>query len=162
MSIEFKKVGEFKRGILFELLADTYSFSNDIVQDFGTRWKENDNFFFDNLHIADECCFITTLNDKAIGFICWDPRNMLDYVEIGDNCIITDYKGNGYGKLQLKEAINRISSKGCKSIIVTTSDILIPAQRMYESVGFTLDQSREKKNSWDINYILSVSNLNLN
>ena len=43
-----------------------------------------------------------------IGFVVWDPRNMPEYVEIGDNCIVPKHKGNGYGKLQLQEAINEI------------------------------------------------------
>ena len=37
-------------------------------------WKEFDNFFFDNLQIADKYGFITTLNNEAIGMISWDPR----------------------------------------------------------------------------------------
>lgn len=77
-------------------------------------WHDFDTFFFDNLHIADKYCFITTLHDEAIGFVSWDPRNMPEYVEIGHNCIIQKYKGNGYGKIQLKEALNRISQNDVK------------------------------------------------
>lgn len=61
---------------------------------------------------------------------------MPEYVEIGHNCIASKYKSNGYGKLQLQEAINRISPNNVMKIIVTTNDNLIPAKRMYESVGF--------------------------
>lgn len=150
MSIEFKKVSDFNRGILLDLLKDAYSFNPKYEQVCISKWRENDDFFFDNLHIADKYCFITTLNNEAIGFIAWDPRNMPEYAEIGDNCVISKYKGNGYGVLQLQEAINRITQNDLKKIIVTTNDDLIPAQRMYESVGFK--ESRRRKNQ-DVEHI---------
>ena len=71
------------------------------------------------------------------GHISWDPRNRPDYVEIGHNCILTKYKGNGYGKLQLQESIRRIKEyDDLKKIIVTTNEITFSAQKNYESVGF--------------------------
>jgi len=143
MGIEFKKVSEFNRGILVELLTDAYSFNTEIEKECSAKWLENDSFFFDNLQIADKYCIITTLNDEAIGFVAWDPRNMPEYVEIGDNCIVSKHKGNGYGKLQLQEAINRITENDVKKIIVTTNSDLISAQRNYESVGFKVYQRRK-------------------
>ncbi len=71
-------------------------------------WKEYDEFFYSNLQIAEKCSFIIVLGRIPIGHISWNPRNRPDYVEIGHNCILTKYKGNGYGKLQLQEAIKRI------------------------------------------------------
>lgn len=153
MSIEFKKVSDFNRGIFFELLKDSYSFDCKYEQACKSKWQENDDFFFDNLQIADKYCFLTTLNGEAIGFVAWDPRNMPEYAEIGDNCIVSKHKGNGYGKLQLQEAINRITRNDVKKIIVTTNDDLIPAQRMYESVGFTICQRRKKQNVEHIDYV---------
>lgn len=152
MSIEFKKVSEFNRGIFIELLKDSYSFDCKYEQACKSKWQENDDFFFDNLQIADKYCFVTTLNGEPIGFVAWDPRNMPEYAEIGDNCIVSKYKGNGYGKLQLREAINRITHNDVGKIIVTTNDDLIPAQRMYESVGFTICQRRKKQNVEHIDY----------
>lgn len=153
MSIEFRKVSDFNRGIFFELLKDSYSFDCNYEQAYKSKWQENDDFFFDNLQIADKYCFITTLCGEAIGFVAWDPRNMPEYAEIGDNCIVSKHKGNGYGKLQLREAINRITQNDVKQIIVTTNDDLIPAQRMYESVGFTICQRRKQQNVAHIDYV---------
>jgi hypothetical protein len=45
------------------------------------------------------------LDGEPIGHISWDPRNLPEYVAIGYNCIASKYKGNGYGKRQLQEAI---------------------------------------------------------
>lgn len=143
MNIEFRKVSDFKRGTLFELLKDAYSFECRYEQNCGSDWQEFDDFFYDNLHIADKYGFITTLNGEAIGFVSWDPRNMPEYAIIGHNCISSKQKGNGYGKMQLQEAVNRITQSEVNKIIVTTNDDLIPAQHMYEGVGFKLVQRRK-------------------
>lgn len=139
MDIKFHKISDFEQRIKFsDLLVDAYSFNKNSVEANIERWRENDNFFYDyvGLETADTCCVITTLHNKIIGFICWDPRNLPEYAIIGDNCIITKYKGKGYGKLQLQEAISRIIKNGVRKIYVTTNEGLFPAPRMYESVGF--------------------------
>lgn len=74
---------------------------------------------------------------------------MPEYAEIGHNCIASKHKGNGYGKIQLQEAINRIIQNDVKRIIVTTNDDLNPAQRMYESIGFTMYQKRKSETGAD-------------
>ena len=146
MSLEFKKISDFDRGILHRLLVDGYSFDNRWQKCFEPNWIEFDNFFFDNLEIADKYGFITTLDGEPIGHISWDPRNMPEYVRIGHNCIATRYKGNGYGKIQLQEAIRKIFQyDGVKKIVVSTNGKLISAQHNYESVGFKLRQRRENK-----------------
>lgn len=149
MELEFKKVSDFNRGILSELLSDAYSFDNRWEQCCSSDWKEADNFFFDNLQIADKCGFITILNNEAIGFVIWDPRNMPGYVEIGHNCMKSQYKGNGYGKIQLQEAVNSITQHDVKKIIVTTNVQLTSAQRMYESLGFKFCQRRKNESNTD-------------
>lgn len=149
MSIEFNKVSDFNRGILLELLKDAYSFDCRYEQRWYSNWQDCDNFFFDNLQIADKYGFITTLNGEAIGFVVWDPRNMPEYAEIGHNCIASKHKSNGYGKIQLQEAVNRITQNDVKKIIVTTNDDLISAQRMYESVGFKIYKKRKEQNAAD-------------
>ncbi len=157
MNIKFKKVSDFNRGILFDLLKNAYSFDCKYERICNSDWLLFDNFFFDNLQIADKCGFITTLNDEAIGFISWDPRKMPEYTEIGHNCIASNYKGCGYGKIQLQEAVNRITPNNPQKIIVTTNRDLIPAQRMYESIGFTICQKTIEPNTSDfelINYEL--------
>ena len=162
MDIKFNKISDFNPGILFDLLSDAYSFDKNIIDACIGKWRESDSFFFDNLHIADECGFITTFKDEVIGFINWDPRNLPQYAIIGDNCIISKYKGKGYGKLQIQEAINRVILHNVKKIFVSTTNDLIPAQRMYKSVGFTrLDISElepwQISQNMDIYYGIDVS-----
>lgn len=147
MDIKFEKVSDFNRGILFELLTDAYSYDSRYKQCWSSDWQNFDDFFFDNLQIADKYGFITTVNDEAVGFVSWDPRNMPKYVEIGHNCVASKYKGNGYGKIQLQEAVNRIVQYDVRKIIVTTNDKLTPAQRMYESIGFKQYQRRKNESN---------------
>lgn len=143
MSLTFKKISSFDRGILYQLLVDAYSFDNRWKSFFEKDWIEFDDFFFDNLDIADKYGFISVLDGEPIGHISWDPRNLPEYVAIGHNCIASKYKGNGYGKRQLQEAIDRIRQyDGLKKIIVGTNSNLI-APHNYESVGFKLCQRRK-------------------
>jgi len=155
MKVEYRKISEFKRGTLFDLLKDSYSYDPRFEEHFGLNWRECDDFFYDNIHIGDSYCLITTLNDEAIGFVSWDPRNMPEYVEIGHNCVATKYKGLKYGKLQLQEALSRILKNDMEKIIVTTNEALIPAQKNYESVGFKIALKRENNSetSFSGNYI---------
>jgi len=149
MSLTFEKISSFDRGLLYRLLVDGYSFDNRWNLSFGKDWMEFDNFFFDNLDIADKYGFITALDGEPIGHISWDPRNLPEYVAIGHNCIATKYKGNGYGKRQLQEAIDRIRQyDGIKKIIVGTNSNLI-APHNYESVGFKLCQTRKNESDTD-------------
>ncbi len=162
MGITFEKVSRFKRGILLELLADAYSFDSRYKQAWYTNWRDFDQFFFDHPEIADTCGFITALNGEPIGFVSWDPRKRLEYMEIGHNCIALKHKGQGYGKLQLQEAVNRIKQYDVKQINVTTNDDLIPAQHMYEAVGFSRLRVRRNSNSDDfvhehIDYVYRLS-----
>ncbi len=150
MNIEFRKFSEFHRGIIYELLKDGYSFESRYERDCTANWKEADDFFYDNLQIADESGFITILNDTPIGFICWDPRHIPEYIEIGHNCIATKYKGNKFGKMQLQEAVKRMSNKNVKKLVVTTNEQLLSAQKNYESVGFKFVQKRN--NQWNQEY----------
>ncbi|BBF41571.1 hypothetical protein lbkm_0251 [Lachnospiraceae bacterium KM106-2] len=143
MELTFRKITEFDRGILHRLLVDGYSFDDRYRECFEQDWIEFDQFFFDNPEIADNYGFMTVLDGEPIGHISWDPRNQPAYVAIGHNCIATRYKGNGYGKRQLNEALRRIKEyEGLEKIIVETNRNLV-APHNYESVGFQLVDSKK-------------------
>lgn len=135
--IEFKKISNFPKGTLYNQLEDAYSFNYNCKMNWDGMWKEYDDFFYSNLDsIADKYGFITVVDGIAVGHISWDPRNRPNYVSIGHNCIISNFKGKGYGKIQLQEAIRRIKEYDVEKIVVTTNEITLPAQKNYESVGF--------------------------
>lgn len=144
--IEFKKISEFSKGTLYTQLVDAYSFHKDCKKYWENMWKEYDDFFYDNLDsVADLYGFITVVDGIAVGHISWDPRNRPHTVSIGHNCILSRFKGKGYGKLQLQEAIRRIKEYGVDKIIVTTNEITFPAQKNYESIGFVKISERVNK-----------------
>ena len=145
--IEFKKISDFPKGTLYNQLVDAYSFHSDCKIYWDKMWKEYDDFFYSNLDsIADKCGFITAIDGIAVGHISWDSRKKPNYISIGHNCIITDFKGKGYGKIQLQEAIRRILKKyDAEKIIVTTNELTLPAQKNYESVGFV--KTAQRKNT---------------
>ncbi len=146
--IEFKKPSNFSKGTLYNQLVDAYSFNDKCNKTWDTSWKEYDDFLYDNEEIANQYSFVTVLDGEPIGHISWDPRHRPDYVEIGHNCILTNYKGNGYGHIQLEEAIRRIKEyDNLKKIIVTTNEIFVPAQKNYESVGFKKIGKRDNKDT---------------
>ncbi len=147
MDLEFKKLTDFDRGLMYDILKDAYSFEPRWAQCWDENWRETDDFFFDNPQIAEKCGFVTCWHGQPVGFITWDPRHRPDYVEIGHNAIRTAHKGRGFGKAQLKEALRRIREyEGLEEIRVCTNGNLI-APRNYESAGFALYDRRENSDT---------------
>lgn len=148
METQFVPVTAFPRGTLCRLLREAYAFEPAYERNDLTHWQAFDDFFYGNPAIADRYGLITTLSGEAIGFVSWDPRNLPDFAIVGHNCITPAFRGRGYGSAQMAEAVRRMTEQGAHQIIVTTNQSLLAAQRMYESVGFTLcgrrDAPREK------------------
>ena len=136
MKMDFLKITGFPRGTLVDMLADAYSFDPRWAAERSEEWRSFDEFFFDNPAIAEKYGFVTTVDGEPVGFISWDPRHRPDYEEIGYNCILARYKRLGYGTRQLQEAVRRILLDRPRRIVVTTNASLVPAQKMYERVGF--------------------------
>ena len=141
--LAFRKFTDFERGIMYDILKDAYSFDERCALCWDENWRESDDFFFDNPKIADKYGFVTCFREEPVGFITWDPRNRPEYVEIGHNGIRTAFKGKGFGKAQLAEALRRIREyEGLKEIRVLTNSNLI-APKNYESAGFVLYDRKE-------------------
>ena len=138
MEWNFQKITAFPRGTLAALLNDAYSFDSRWEEAYSGSWREFDAFFFDHPEIADRCGFFSVLDGVPIGFVSWDPRRLPESVEIGHNCIRSDWKGRGFGTRQMREALRCISAVRPRKILVVTSASLVPAQRMYERAGFRM------------------------
>ena len=141
--LAFRMIHDFPRGTLAGLLTDAYSFDPRFARHWASDWRTFDDFFFDHPEIAERCGFITVFGETPIGFASWDPRNRPAFVEIGHNCIAASCKGRGWGTAQMSEAVKRIFSRWSpETIIVTTTEIQLPARRMYERAGFRLVRRR--------------------
>ncbi len=136
--LEYRKITDFPRGTIYDILVDAYSFDprNQLLWD--DNWRENDAFFYDNPSIAEQYGLVTCVDGYPIGFVTWDPRHRPAYVEIGHNGIRSAYKGMGYGKAQLREALSRIRAYDRLERIIVCTNSLLVAPRNYESVGFQL------------------------
>lgn len=52
--LEFKKLTDFPRGTLYNILCDAYSYDDWNKRIWDGNWKETDDFFYDNPEIAEE------------------------------------------------------------------------------------------------------------
>ena len=121
MDIEFRKNNGVPTRNTCTLWKDDYSFDPKFERDWHKQWEEFDDFFYDNPHIAEFSGFMIVLEGKPVGFVSWNTTNLPESTEVGHNCILTKYKGNGYGKRQMREAIQRIIAQGAKKIFVCTN-----------------------------------------
>lgn len=136
--VEFRKITDFPRGTLYDILRDAYSCDARYQEIWDANWKETDHFFYDNPGIADRHGFVTCLDGEPIGFVVWDPRHRPEHVEIGHNGIREKHKRQGYGKKQLEEALRRIQEQGRVKRIRVCTNSHLAAPKNYESAGFRL------------------------
>lgn len=133
---------QYKRGILFEMLMDAYSPAPEIVSRHRQSWRDFDNFFFDNLGFIDKCGFVTVFDNQPVGFVSWDPRKLPESIEIGHNCVLCDFKGQGIGLWQINQALEMLKVRNPSKILVKTGNtpFFAPARKMYESSGFKTER----------------------
>ena len=94
------------------------------------------------------CTFVTCLGDAPIGMASFDPRPGPERGIIGWNCIVPEHQGKGFGKAQILEVLRRFEARGIRRACVTTTDeaFFVPAQRTYESCGFTVARRTAENN----------------
>lgn len=101
-------------------------------------WKQYDEDVYKFPETIGASGFITTYNEKMIGFGSYDPRQRPEFGIIGHNCILPEFRGKGFGKAQVLEIIRTLKELGVKKVKVTTGEhpFFNPAQKMYASCGF--------------------------
>ena len=142
-SLEFRAVREFKKGLIYSLINDSYQGLLEIFplhkEKLQHQWQTTDDFAFENKDtpVAD-CFFITCLKNIPIGMGSFDPRNSPESIEIGQNCILPEYRGNGFGKMQLLHILQLVKQQQPSRVQAVTNShaFFLPAQRMYLSCGF--------------------------
>ena len=148
MKIQFKSTNNQKPGALYSLLSQSYA---DLIESDPIHWKPEENNWiefdrdvFGNLGTIGACVFLSWHGRELIGFASFDPRQAPNFGIIGHNCILPVFCGQGFGKQQIKEILDRFITLGLQTAKVTTNDnpFFVPAQKMYESCGFK-EVSRE-------------------
>ncbi len=140
--LTFTSVRQHQAGTIAFLLHQSYAQILITDKEFWEREKENweqfDRQVFEDSETVGKCVLVTCLNDIAIGFASFDPRQKPELGIIGHNCILPEYRGKGYGKQQILETLDRMRALGIQRAIVSTSEhpFFLPAQRMYLACGF--------------------------
>ncbi|MEI6887438.1 MAG: GNAT family N-acetyltransferase [bacterium] len=165
--IVFKKLTDFKPGILFDLLMKSYEkliseggLSNP--QKFISKWRRFDENAFNNEKIG-KCVFVSCIGDQVVGFASYDPRKLPELGIVGQNVILPEFRRKGYGKAQIEEILRIFKTKRCKKVKVSTGDydFFKPAQAMYIGLGFkgTKSFKRDDIEFSEIEYELNISEL---
>jgi GNAT superfamily N-acetyltransferase len=140
--LTFESIAQHKPGILASLLTESYgellSSGEHFWQLEKASWIGFDEDVFDNPTSVGQCVFLTRLNTDVVGFSSFDPRRGPSFGIIGHNCIRPRFRGQGFGKDQIRETLRRMEMRSIKRVVVSTSEhpFFIPAQRMYLSLGF--------------------------
>jgi len=140
--LDFRTISSLKPGDLYEMLLDSYS---DLIEKYDpenkerylSSWRNSDKLAF-SIPVIGKCIFVSYLDDELAGFISYDPRNHPAFMVVGQNCILSRFKGKGLGSEQLSHLISFAKSNGYKMMRITTGDnqFFIPAQKMYQRAEF--------------------------
>jgi len=137
----FKSLLNYPQGTLESILTEAYAPFHSRYPEYSAEnlknFKECDSFFYENPQIGEKCSFVSEYKGMVAGMCCWDPRGK-PVVIIGHNCILPKLRGKGLGTYQMMMTLNFLKDKGFTKATVSTGmmDFFIPAQKMYESVGF--------------------------
>lgn len=139
--LTFSSISKLKPGGLAVIINKSYAAlletASGCWQQEKKKWDNFDQNAFAN-PVIGKCVFVTCLNNKPIGFASYDPRPWPEYGEIGQNCILPEYQGKGYGKQQIAQILKIFKENSVKKAVVTTSEhpFFISAQKLYQSLGF--------------------------
>lgn len=149
-SLTFNNINKYEPGTISRLLS--LSYEEILDKQLQQQFKQFDRAVFENPDTVGVCTFITSLGRDIIGMASYDPRHAPEQAIIGHNCVLPQYRKNGYGKQQILEIIKRLKSRNVSQILVSTSEhpFFEPAKKIYLSCGFT--ESERKKRQPQDNY----------
>ncbi len=140
--IRFTPLQPAEPGVLASMLKRVYE---PLVESYpetwgleAARWDEFDREAFQNPGTIGACVFLTWSNMQLVGFGSYDPRQKPCLGIVGYNCILPEFRGQGFGSAQVREILRRFRSLGIRVARVTTGGhpFFVPAQRMYLTCGF--------------------------
>lgn len=100
-------------------------------------------------YIFDSDTYILEQENKIIAAYVLQSINRNE-IEIKNIAVITDYQGQGIGKLLLRDAACKAKGKGFKTILIGTGDAAIKQLYLYQKEGFEIFDI--KKNFFTDNY----------
>jgi ribosomal protein S18 acetylase RimI-like enzyme len=140
--LSFAPISLYPAGTLADIIGRSYA---ELLEKWPDGWKDEPPKWADLDHAAfafpdsvGRCFFISSLGAETVGMASYDPRPGPAYGAVGQNCVLPEFRGRGFGKLQILEVLRRLRDRGMKAARVTTSShpFFAPALRMYRSLGF--------------------------
>lgn len=140
--LDFSPITLFSPGDLASIIGRSYAalVAEDPVRWAAERgsWEEFDRRVFAAPDTVGRCVFISRLGPEPVGLASFDPRPGPAYGLVGQNCVLPEYRGRGFGKDQIIEVLARLRDRGVGAARVTTSGhpFFRPALEMYRGLGF--------------------------
>lgn len=109
-----------------------------------------------NLSCAREFLKARLMNEESVVFIAFDENNPIGFVQLypsfsslsmkkswvlNDLYVKKTARKKGFGEQLLKEAIHFAEETGAKGILLETNQENIPAQSLYEKIGFEREEN---------------------
>jgi GNAT superfamily N-acetyltransferase len=141
-TLRFEPISPFSPGALADIIGRSYA---ELVGKWPEPWEQEREKWadFDRQAFAlpdtvGRCVFVSCLEDRPVGLASYDPRPGPRYGIVGQNCVLPEFRGRGFGKRQILEILRRFRETRMRAARVTTSEhpFFNPARRMYRSLGF--------------------------
>ncbi|HVP91036.1 MAG TPA: GNAT family N-acetyltransferase [Terriglobales bacterium] len=141
-ALMFAPISLFSPGMLADIVRRSYA---ELIERSplhwageAAKWDDFDRETFAHPETVGKCLFVSRLDDETVGLASYDPREAPSYGIVGQNCVLPEFRGRGFGTLQISEILRRFREKEIRTARVTTSGhpFFLPARRMYESLGF--------------------------
>ena len=102
------------------------------------EWERFDHEVFEHPDTVGICVFLSWSRRQLVGFASYDPRQGPKLGIVGHNCVLPEFRGNGFGNQQVWEVLRRFQAMGIRVARTSTGDgqFFIPARRMYAACGF--------------------------
>jgi GNAT superfamily N-acetyltransferase len=146
--IDYRTIDNFRSGLIEKLLKTSYKrlidyFPND-KQRYYTQWEKEDSEAFNNPDTIGKYVLFSCISNNPIGYFSWDDRQYPLGI-IGQNCILPNFQGQGYGRKQIDLMIKIFQDKKFNEIKAITGDhdFFISAQKMYTNCGFQEQRKME-------------------
>ena len=160
--IEFKPLTDYQPGQIQELIKKCYSelfdYSPNEKNRLYRQWENEDNLAYKNINTIGRNILFSCIENNTIGYFSWDNRQFPNGI-VGQNCILPNYRGHGYGTRQIEKIIEIFKIENFKTLTVKTGEhqFFIPAQKIYEKCGFKIKEKRKGEIFNIIEYILELN-----
>ncbi len=141
--IAFNPFAHCEPGLICHMLAVSYEsllsgLRADKVTELLAEWRAYDTAVFEEPDTVGQSGFVTLVKRDVIGFASWNPTSWPSVGIVGHNCVLPEYQGKGYGRLQIGEILRRFTEAGFAKARVLTDEhpFFAAARRMYERCGF--------------------------